>query len=77
MWSVRVVGNPPPYDGAAGILEAQKPVQLQALVSQSAVEALDDCVFRRLAGRMNWSRIWRWCAQTSSACPVNSGPLSV
>ncbi len=41
MWSVGVVGNPPPFDSAAGILEAQKPVQLQTLVSQPAVEPLD------------------------------------
>jgi hypothetical protein len=49
--SHRVVVLSPRFDDPAGIRQGQKPRLVQALVSESAVEALDVRVLNRLAGR--------------------------
>ena len=44
-----VVMSPPFIDGGSGIVETGEPVQVEAVVPELAVEALDEGVLRRLA----------------------------
>lgn len=42
--------SPPLIDGRSGILEIGEPVQVEAVFSELAIEALDEGVLRRLSG---------------------------
>ena len=49
MWSRSVVVELPRLDLLSGILETDKPVLIETLVSQPAIEALDESVLHGLA----------------------------
>ena len=45
-----VVQGPPSFDGSPGIGKRPEPMHVQAVVSEGAVEALDEAVLHRLSG---------------------------
>ena len=51
MWSILVVVESPGFDDAASLGESREDVIVQALVAKLSVEALDERILRRLAGR--------------------------
>ncbi len=49
MWSECVVIDPPFFDDLSGLRQVGEEVLVEALVAQSAIEALDEAVLGRLA----------------------------
>src|SRR6266478_10033295 len=51
VWSVGVVVDPPFFDNLACLAEVREQVLVEALVTQTAVEALYEAILHRFAGR--------------------------
>ena len=71
-----VVVSTPALNAEAGILEARKPVQIQTVLAELAVEALDERVLRRLAGLNEMQLYAAPLRPRNIAFEVSSGPLS-
>ena len=48
-WSMGIIIDPPIFDGPPGVGKANKPVFVQAIITMTAVEALDEGILRGLA----------------------------
>jgi hypothetical protein len=51
VWSIGVVVDPPFFDNLACLAEVREQVLVEALVTQSAVEAFHEPILHRFAGR--------------------------
>ena len=72
-----VVVDPSFFDGSSGLWQAGEEVLVEALVAQSAIEALDEAVLGRLAGRDVVPFHALSSCQARMAREVNSAPLSL
>ena len=59
------------------VSQVQKPVTVQALIPELAIETLDVSVLSRLPGVIKYSLSPLSLAQAASALLVNSGPMSI
>jgi hypothetical protein len=76
VWPLRVVACPPILDEPSGIGEAPEPVDSAAFIAEFAVEALQMPVLHGPPRRDEVEFDLPPYAQTASAYPMNSGPLS-
>ena len=71
-----VVVEAPLFNHPPSFGQAHEPVQVQALVAQSTIETLHECILQRSPGGMKESLTPCPYAHRSMALPTNSGPLS-
>ena len=72
-----LVVGPPFFDDPSGLWQAGEEVLVEALVAQPAIEALDEAVLGRLAGRDVMPFDAGSSCQARMAFEVNSVPLSL